>query len=156
MDFLGLTTTEQIRGVLTTSPSNLPDATIASFGLEDDLTVMLDGSVPDWQVVQTAGSEGQQRLLRLIAKYFCAQQLALTATLWVLKKETDGSNEGQRSDKEGYTYLATVFGAKVIKYLGLILDDLGIVQPTPAPMVFMSRLVPGRDPITQPRTTDVS
>lgn len=153
MDILGLTNTEQIRAVLTTSESNLPDSVIEGFGLEDDLGRMLDSSLPTWPDLVTANVPRQVRALRLVAKYFCAGTLARTATLWVLKKETDGSNEGQRSDKEGYTYLAGVFFAQAEEALNSLLEDLELPIPEVPIFTMISRGIPDRDPITEARET---
>lgn len=160
MTLLSLTTFDQIRGVLTVSPEDLPDETLTPYGLEDDLAVDLDGWVSGWQAIIEAGtavepsptaeSVKQLRLLRLYAKYFCAAQLAATAPVFVLTKVGDGSNEGQRSDAEGFLWLQSAMQTKANSYKALLAEELG--QSAPASMMqFISRVIPTRDPVTEAR-----
>lgn len=152
MPFHDLTTAEQIRNVLTVTKSELTDAQIEGYGLDDDLGVMLDKHVPTWESITDVK---QVRLLRMVAKYFCAGTLAGTAQLFVLKKETDGSNEGQKSDKDGFSWLAGHLLGKCQAALQELIEELGEVVP---PTIFLvaSRVVPTRDPITEPRETGES
>lgn len=153
MPYFELTTNEQIKAVFTTSSSNLPDEVLDNYGLEDELGLVLD-SLPGWD---DPGLDPKvKRLLRLFAKYFCAATVAKTATVFILKKETDGSNEGQRSDKDGYSFLSAVFMAEADKYLAMIREELDVLAPAVPDPLSMSRVVPSRDPITQARESDVS
>lgn len=155
MDYLGLTSTEQIRSVLTVSEADLPDRVIDGFGLDDDLGALLDKALPTWEVILAADGKNA-RLLRLIGKYYCAGTLAGTAQVFVLKKQTDGSNEGQRSDKDGWLWMSAHFLGKADAALDDILDDLGLIPETVLPSRVFSRVIPDRDPVTTPRPTSVS
>lgn len=155
MDYLGLTSTEQIRSVLTVSEADLPDRVIDGFGLADDLGALLDKALPTWEVLLAAGGKNA-RLLKLIGKYFCAGTLAGTAQVFVLKKNTDGSNEGQRSDKDGWLWMSAHFLGKADEALGDILDDLGLTPEVVLPFRVFTRVIPDRDPVTTPRPTSVS
>lgn len=152
MDYLGLTTTEQIRAVLTVSEDDLPDEVIDGFGIADDAEEVLDSSVPTWQVIMQDPASKNARRLRLFAKYFCAGTLAVVAQNFILKKSTDGSNEGQRSDKDGFAWMAPALLGKANGYIGLIQDDLGTTPIVAEPFSIMSRVPPDRDVITEPRS----
>lgn len=162
MPLFSLTTFDQIRGVLTVSQADLPDETLASYGLDDDLAVELDGWAGDWQAMITAGQAEpaaaedvkKYRLLRLFAKYFCAAAVAATAPVFVLTKSTDGSNEGQRSDQEGFLWLQRAMMAKAAQFREQLLELVGSLQAS-APVTIISRVTPARDPVTEARS-DVS
>ena len=140
----------QVRSVLTVSPMDLPDAVLMEYDLEDDISADLDSRLPVWQ---TLTDESHLRGLRLFVKYRAAAILAVTAPLFVLKKTTDGSNEGQRSDRDGFLWLADSLNGKADAAINDILEDLGLLVVSDAfDLVGIS--VPERDPITEPR--DVS
>lgn len=148
MTVLDLTTFDQIRGVLTVSPADLPDSVLASYGLEDDLGADLDAWAAGWSSVVDAG---QSRLLRLYAKYFCAGSVARTAQVFVLTKASDGSNEGQRSDADGFLWLSETLLAKAAGFKDQFLEAAGAAASSQR-MTFASRVTPARDPITEARS----
>lgn len=148
MDIRGLTTSEQIRGVLTVSQADLSDETLAAYGLEDDLAADLEDWLPGWaDVVDTA----QARLLRLYAKYFCAATVAATAPVFVLTKLTDGSNEGQRGGADGFLWLSETLMNKAGGFKARLQDLLGEGTDAEAYTV-TSRVTPSRDPVTEARS----
>ncbi|MNQ54509.1 hypothetical protein D3C85_685770 [compost metagenome] len=151
MAYLELTSSAQIRSVLTVSPADLPDEVLTGYGLEDDLGQWLDKQLPTWETLTDAK---HTRLLRLAAKYFCAGTVAKTAQVFALKKKTDGSNEGQRSDKDGFAWMAPALLANAQTAITDLLDDLDLL-PEDATPLFISAARPTRDPITEPRE-DVS
>lgn len=147
MTVLNLTTFDQIRGVLTVSPADLPDSVLASYGLEDDLGADLDAWAAGWSSVV---DPAQGRLLRLYAKYFCAGTVAKTAQVFVLTKKSDGSNEGQRSDSEGFLWMAESLLSRAAAIKSQLLDLIGGSEP--GAWVSVTGVVrPARDPITEPR-----
>lgn len=150
MDYLGLTTTEQIIAVLTIDEGeDLTIEQVDAYGLIDDLTIAL-AQLPTWADVLATGSPVNQARLRSFAKYFCAGTLAVTAQVFVLKKATDGNNEGQRSDKDGWEGLSEKFLARAEGFMADILDDLGLTPTvTRTPMVGV--INPDRDVITEAR-----
>lgn len=159
MDYLGLTTTLQIRATLTVSEEDLADSELDAFGLEDDLAVALDsafkGAPVTWESIAqdvTVPLPTNTRRLRVFAKYFCAATLAVTAQNFILKKIADGSNEAGRSDKDGYAWMAPALMAKAEEALDAIMDDLEVVVEV-KPLSVISRVIPDRDPITTPRAT---
>ena len=171
MSYHGLTTNSQIRSVLTVSEADLPDEMLSAYGIEDDLAVDLDGWVPIWETIVTEGTpleavEGepappatdaekvkQLRLLRLYSKYFCASVVAATAPVFVLTKMTDGSNEGQRSDADGFLWLSQNLRTKANQHKLNLLEALE--QPVQVEtMTLISRVRPARDPVTQPREAE--
>lgn len=157
MPYYELTSTAQIRNVLTVSESDLPDEVIEGFGLDDDLGAVLDKALPGvWEPISVGPAGKQLRLLRLFAKYFCAGSLARTAQVFVLKKTTDGSNEGQRSDKDGWLWLSGSLLGQATAALDELVDDLGLTPAEVVPYSQISRVVPSRDPITTPRAANVS
>ena len=54
MAYLDLTTTSQIRAVLTVSETDLPDEVIEGYGLDDDLGSLLDKNLPTWSAIAAA------------------------------------------------------------------------------------------------------
>lgn len=151
MNILDLTSTEQIRSVLTVSETDLPDSVLDGYGLEDDLGADLDNRLPTWGDVVLAGGANLRRL-RLMAKYYCAGTVARMAQIFVLKKDTDGSNEGQRSDKDGWMWVSASLLAQAEVHLNAIKDDLGLSQDVATPYSVIGRVTPTRDPITTPRS----
>lgn len=148
MTILDLTTFDQIRGVLTVSSADLPDSVLAAYGLEDDLGADLDAWATGWTAVV---EPGQSRTLRLYAKYFCAGTVAKTAQVFVLTKASDGSNEGQRSDADGFLWLSEMLMKKASGFQEQYLASLGTLVASER-VTFTSRVTPTRDPITQARS----
>lgn len=148
MDLASLISNDQIRGVLTVSEADLSNEALDAYVLADDLGENLDSWLPGWE----GTSDTQQtRLLRLYAKYFCAATVAATAPVFVLTKQTDGANEGQRSGNEGFRWLADSLMAKALSYRDKLLELVG--EPVSAgEMVFAARVIPTRDPVTEPRS----
>jgi hypothetical protein len=155
MAYFDLTTTEQILAVLTVDDSDLEAATVEAQNLDDDLGIALDKALPnvDWEDLVTTGTPKQARLLRLVAKYFCAGTVAGMAQVFVLKKVTDGSNEGQRSDKDGWAFMSDTLLGKANGYLSDLIDDLQLTPAVGMNFTLFSRVIPERDPITTPRST---
>ena len=152
MDYLGLTSTEQVIAVLTIDEGeDLTLEQVDAYGLVDDLTIALESQLPTWADVLASGSTVNQARLKAFAKYFCAGTLAVTAQVFVLKKATDGNNEGQRSDKDGWEGLSEKFLARASGLMADILDDLQLT-PTVTRTPLVGVVNPDRDVITQPRT----
>lgn len=145
MDALSLTSFNQIRGVLTVSDTDLDDGTLEAYGLGDDLAEDLDTWLPGWEGVQEVK---QLRLLRLYAKYFCAATVAATAPVFILTKDTDGENEGQRSDTASYRWLAAELRTRAAGYRDKI---LGGYTAESEELAVVSRVTPTRDPVTEAR-----
>lgn len=138
----------QIRSVLTVSEADLPEDTLTHYGLEDDLGYFLDKHLIGWEDYDAVDS--LHRKLKVLVKYKAAALVATTAPVFVLKKMTDGSNEGQRSDRDGFLWLAEKLNKKVTDVLNDILIELGQESWTLAPSL-VGRSIPTRDPITEPR-----
>ncbi len=138
-----------LRAVLTVSESELPESVLCSYNVEDDVTVELNRRVTGWQDI---AEDDQLLCLRLFAKYFAASVVATTASIFVLKKETDGNNEAQRSDKDGFAYIAPALREKAEAALRMLFDLQGVESETAAPAL-LDRVVPTRDIITQARGT---
>lgn len=67
--------------------------------------------------------------------------------MFVLTKQTDGANEGQRSGNEGFRWLADSLMAKALSYRDKLLELVGEPVST-GEMVFAARVIPTRDPVT--------
>lgn len=141
----------QIRSVLTVSEADLPNEVLIGFGLEDEVADVLDRLVPTWAEII---DPKQLRKLRLYSKYKAAAIVAVMAPVFILKKMTDGSNEGQRSDRDGFRWLAEDLGKRADAIMDELLEDLGLAV-TVEPFELVGRVIPERDPITEPRE-DVS
>lgn len=138
----------QIRSILTVSEADLPDETLSGYGLEDDVAIFLDSKLTAWEDFDAVPT--LHRKLRVLVKYKAAAIVAVTAPVFILKKMTDGSNEGQRSDKDGFVWLQAKLEAKVQESLDGILDELGTNYDNYT-ISFVGRSIPSRDPITEPR-----
>lgn len=141
----------QVRSVLTVSPSDLPDSVLESYGLEDDIEAILDSRLENWREFEDVK---HLRSLRLFTKFKAASIVAVTAQLFVLKKNTDGSNEGQRSDKDGFLWLSKSLSDRADAVMGELLEDLEL-SGEGVSFDLVGKSVPTRDPITEPRE-DVS
>lgn len=148
MTILDLTSFAQIRGVLTVSEADLPDETLASYALEDDLAADLDSWVPGWAAMAVPE---QARSLRLYSKYFCAASVASSAPVFVLTKMSDGSNEGQRNGTEGFRWLADAMNGKALVHKAALLKAIGSELPSTG-YTLISAVRPTRDPIVEPRS----
>lgn len=137
----------QIRAVLTVSEADLPDEVMEDFGLEDEIEDILDDRVPKWTEIVLPKL---QRKLRVFVKYKAAATVALMAPVFILKKMTDGANEGQRSDRDGFRWLAEELDAKAEKALAGLLEELD-VEVFPGYSELVGVVNPLRDPITEPR-----
>ena len=137
----------QVRFLLTVSEADLPDEVLMQYGLEDELGARLDKKLPTWA---TLTDSGHVRSLRMYARYYCVSVVARLAPVFVLKKMTDGANEGQRMDKEGLRWLADELAGRADEILNDLLEDLDIDVPAEG-VQLVGRVVPLRDPITDPR-----
>lgn len=150
-DILGLTTFDNIRAVLAVSPSDLPDVAMTSYALEDDLSEDLLSWFEDWESVVEDSRE--QRLLRLYAKYRCAAWVAIAGQNFMLKKYSDGANEGQRSDTEGYQALQERIAERAEAYKSILSTA---VEPDPVESSTVSMFgvsKPSRDPVVEGRNS---
>lgn len=156
MAYFDLTSTAQILAVLTVDDTDIDAEKIEAQGLDDDLGAQLDGALPGiWSgIADSTGpkaSPERLRKLKLVAKYFCAGTVARMAQVFILKKDTDGSNEGQRSDKDGWLWMSDRLMETANQHLSDLLKDLELVPETAMPYRMFVRVTPDRDPITQPR-----
>lgn len=156
--YFDLTTTKQILAVLTVDDTDIDAEKLEAQGLDDDLGAQLDAALPGlWEGLANEtgpkASPARLRKLRLVAKYFCAATVARMAQVFILKKDTDGSNEGQRSDKDGWLWMSTRLMETANGHLKDLLTDLELVPETAAPFQMFVRVTPERDPITTPRAT---
>ena len=148
MDISDLLDLDQVRAVLTVSEADLPDETLEDYGLEDEMEDILDRRLPAWSGIT---SPRLQRKLRIFTKYKAAATIALMAPVFLLKKMTDGANEGQRSDKDGFRWLAEELNGRAEEAIADILEEMG------EELVYgignlVGKSEPLRDPITEPRT----
>lgn len=148
MDILGLTSFEQLRGVLTVSTADLPDRVLAPYGLQDDLEADLLVWLPEWQDLDSGSRES--RLLKLYAKYRCAAWVAASGQNFTLVQFTDGANAGQRSDTEGFQELRRHLEGRANQYRQQIEDMLSTV-PEDRFRPAMGGASPTRDPVTEGR-----
>lgn len=151
MAYFDLTSVAQIRAVLTVSDADLPDEVIEGYAVDDDLGNKLDKELPTWAEIIEAGGANARRL-RLAAKYFCAGTIARMAQVFVLKKDTDGSNEGQRSDKDGWMWISASLLGQAEGYFSEVKEDLKLPQADAKRFTVFGGISPTRDPITTPRS----
>lgn len=156
MPYFDLTSTEQILAVLTVDDTDIDAEKIEAQGLDDDLGAQLDEALPGvWEGIANGtgpqASTSRLRKLKLVAKYFCAGTVARMAQVFILKKDTDGSNEGQRSDKDGWLWMSERLMETANGHLSDLLKDLDLVSETVMPYRMFVRVTPDRDPVTEPR-----
>lgn len=126
---------------------DLPDSVLEGYGLEDDIEALLDSRLETWRELE---EPKHLRSLRLYTKFKAASIVAITAQLFVLKKNSDGSNEGQRSDKDGFLWLSKSLSDKAEAVMGQLLEDLELAGQE-ATFDLVGRSIPTRDPIVEPR-----
>lgn len=147
IDISDLLDLQQVRNILTVSPADLPDEVLNGYGLEDDVEAALDKRLETWR---TLVDDKHIRSLRLYIKYKAAALVALTAPVFVLKKSTDGSNEGQRSDRDGFLWLAGSLASRADAVMDDLLADLDLSVGV-GQVDLVGKSVPSRDPIVEPR-----
>lgn len=153
----GLTSFDQIRGILTVSEADLPNEALSPYGLDDDLADNLEGWLPMWATYVDMDDNPQvSRALRLYAKYYCASLVAITAQAFMLKQYTDGENAGQRSDKDGFSSFAAALSDRAAGYRRRILalleedpDDTSYLDGLPSLITVSS---PTRDVVKEGRS----
>ena len=148
LDISDLLDLDQVRAVLTVSEADLPNETLEDYGLEDELEDILDRRLPTWSEID---KPKLQRKLRIFVKYKAAATIALMAPVFLLKKMTDGANEGQRSDKDGFRWLADELNGRAEEAMADILDELG-EELVYGVGELVGKSEPLRDPITEPRS----
>jgi len=151
MTVLDLTSFDQIRGVLAVSPSDLPDEILTPYSLEDDLEVDLDGWAEGWREVRATGEKRQQTLLKLYAKYRCAAWVAAAGQNFMFTRFTDGANQGQRSDAEGFEKLKRHMEARAASYREQLEEALSATYTATRATLF-GRATPSRDPNIEGRS----
>lgn len=151
MTVLDLTSFDQIRGVLAVSPNDLPNEILTPYGLQDDLEVDLDGWVENWQEIRDTGEKRQQSMLKLYAKYRCAAWVAAAGQNFMFTRFTDGANEGQRSDAEGFEKLQRHMESRAAYYREQLEQSLSEAYTATRATLF-GRATPARDPVTEGRS----
>lgn len=149
MDILGLTTFDQVRGVLTVSVRDLPDSVLQNYGLEDDLDVDLSSWLEDY-TTKVADSPRIAKLVNLYAKYRCAAWLAASGQNFIYTQMSDGTNQAQRSDTEGFQALRIHLESRALHYREKVQEELSEESVVVAPL--FGRVSPTRDPVTEPRS----
>lgn len=149
MEILGLTTFNQVRGVLTISVRDLPDAVLQDYGLEDDLDVDLDSWLGDY-AAKTDGNPKLLKLVKLYAKYRCAAWLAASGQNFIYTQMSDGTNQAQRSDTEGFQKLRVHLESRANDYREKIQIELSQASSVSVPV--FGRVAPTRNPVTEPRS----
>lgn len=148
IDIMGLTTSQQVRAVMGVDPTDLSDVMFESMSLEDDLAEELYTWLPEWDVVLGAGTDRQQRLLRLYAKYKVGAFAAAAAQNFLIVKKSDGANVGELADMDLDTFNAMTnnLNGRAYKYQVDLLEDLaGLEVAVTYPLLF-GVAVPDRDP----------
>ena len=149
MDILGLTTFNQVRGVLTVSVRDLPDSVLQNYGLEDDLDVDLGSWLEDY-AAKIAANERLAKLVKLYAKYRCAAWLAASGQNFIYTQMSDGTNQAQRSDTEGFQALRIHLESRAMYYREKAQEELSEDAIAVAPL--FGRVSPTRNPVTEPRS----
>lgn len=149
MDILGLTSFNQVRGVLTVSQRDLPDATLEGYGLADDLDVDLESWLGDY-ATKLAGNQRLNKLVKLYAKYRCAAWLAASGQNFIYTQMSDGTNQAQRSDTEGFQALRHHLESRAGLYQQKANEELSQETATLLPM--FGGVTPTRDPVTETRS----
>lgn len=156
IDILNLTTSQQIRALLGVTSADLPDDMVEGMGLVDDLTEELYGWLEEWAEVRDSGTDRQQRLLRLYAKYQASAYAAASAQNFVLNKMSDGANIGERTelDLDAFNALRESLTARAMGYRSDLLYDLAgeSETDTSVAVTLFGGVTPSRDPVTEGRS----
>jgi hypothetical protein len=149
MDILGLTSSNQIRGVLTVSVRDLPDSVVEDYDLATDLEVDLEGWLGDYTTT-LAGDAALAKLVKLYAKYRCAAWLAASGQNFLYTQMSDGTNQAQRSDTEGFQTLRLHLESRALFYRQKADEQRS--EATAANVTLLGRATPTRDPVTETRS----
>lgn len=157
-DLLGLTSSEKVRASMGLSGRDLPDAVMDQMDIADELQVVLESWLPDWESHLATGAaeaasaveKGLLRTLRVYAKYQAAAILAVSAQNFVLERLSDGENEGQRN-LEGIAGYRHVLQSKADEHRVLIENVLDSQRQADLVLTLFGVSVPDRDPVTEGR-----
>lgn len=149
MDILGLTSFDQIRGVMTVSTADLPNEALAHYGLEEELKDDLFTWLETWEAILAADAR-EANLLKIYAKYRCAGWVAASGQNFTLKQFTDGANAGQRSDTEGFQELRRHLEGRANLYRKRIEELVNVIQEVPF-RAAMGIVNPSRNPVLEGR-----
>lgn len=154
-DILGIVSFATLRATVGMSEADADDAVVSSLNLQDEVEISLQGWLPDYSAIIAdtwSGGTAEQRdfiLIRLKAwtKYFAAATLAVSAPGLLLRRLTDGENEGQRFDNVKPEQIADRLFAKASDFREAIENELdteeaaatfsmfGVVSPNYDPVV---------------------
>ena len=152
--FLGLVTTDEIRGALGVDSTDVDDDLIDSYSPEKDLKASLMSWVPTYPTIISEGAAGSpddaQTLkyltLQNYAKYFTSAISATSAVASILQKKSDGSNEGVRFSNVSFRDLKLDLEARAAAARS---ELEALVAPTQvATYSQFSKVIPTYDPVT--------
>lgn len=149
MDILGLTNFQQVRGVLTVSVRDVPDSVLENYDLASDLDVDLESWLGDY-ASKLAGDPSLEKLVKLYAKYRCAAWLAASGQNFIYTQMSDGTNQAQRSDTEGFQALRLHLEGRARHYQEKSQEKLN--EQATTSLTLFGRAVPARDPVTETRS----
>ena len=153
-EILALTNFSQVRAVMGVSKTDLSDSMLTGMALEDDLYESLHSWLPTWESIRDTGSDRQQRLLRLFAKYEVASIVAAAAQNFIAVRKTDGANEGELADMDLDTFEAMIsrLSSRAYGYRTALLDELDDSEVESATLTMFGGVTPARDPVTEGRS----
>lgn len=149
MGILGLTNFQQVRGVLTVSVRDLPDSVLENYDLASDLDVDLEGWLGDY-ASKIAADASLEKLVKLYAKYRCASWLAASGQNFIYTQMSDGTNQAQRSDTEGFQALRLHLEGRARHYQQKAQEKLN--EQVSSTLTIFGRATPSRDPVTETRS----
>ncbi len=152
-DILGVVSYDTVRALLGLTLEDVDDTALSSFLVEQDVTLDLLKWFPDYTTVLDSSYPDQSKLallelsLNAYIKYYSAWIVSFALEGMMLKKLTDGENEGQRSDKINYQQIRDNLRIKA----ELLKKD---ISEAVAPDISVSQLslfsvvTPSYDPVT--------
>lgn len=144
-EILGLTNFSQVRGVLTVSERDLPDAVLESYDISSDL----EADLSSWFEDYAAAPEAVTKLLKLYAKYRCAAWLAASGQNFIYTQMSDGTNQARRSDTEGFQALRLHLEGRARHYQERVEELIDVSSATRLTLFGVAN--PGRNPVLEGR-----
>lgn len=155
MEILTLTTYDAIRAVLGVDSDDISDTTLTDFDLEPHLKLDLSFWFPSYQgLIDKVGKSDSELLqisaLEIYAKYFCANEVLISANMQFLQRKSDGEVESHRFQEDSLKELKDEFKERVATAKKMVLNLVTEFSPekVSATPKFFSKSKPSNDVVT--------
>lgn len=151
MDFLGITSSETVRGVLGVEKEELPDSVFTDTNFSYELQILLEGWLPETistvcskAVSSQTGYDTKLKLLKLCAQYAGALVISTHLNLGIAQQTSDGQNTFKRREKSLKEIVQTAL-ARAEEYKAQLLEAYN--ETAAATPVLFGSASPTYDPV---------